>query len=295
MVVPHLVLVTAIASVWLPHIPSFAGVRLPPWVVLFCAALALATYSGIVTASGWISTIFLIVLLGVAKKLNKAGYRILGSVFEAVSIAMLFGFAIQLFPGFVGTTIVSPVQVSINATPMRLIARFDVGMAALFLVALYCQRVRSFEELRAIALPISVIGIITSSAVITCALAAGYIRFDLKWPPFALVHLVKTLLITAVVEEAFFRGILQDRLARLSFFEKNRFRRAIPIGISALLFGLVHFPGGQLLVVMATLAGLGYALAYAATKRIEAPIAVHFFVNATHFIAFTYPNIAATS
>ena len=39
-------------------------------------------------------------------------------------------------------------------------------------------------------------------------------------------------------------------------------------------------------------AGLGYALAYQSTQRIEAPVLVHFALNAVHFIAFTYPYLA---
>lgn len=288
--VPHLLLALAIAAVWLPRLPPLRGVRIPLWVLLFFVALSLATYQGIVTARGWLAMGCLMLLLcGAAVTSGRPRMA-----FKTASIVMLIGFAIQLVPGFIGTTIISLVQLSADAAPMHLTARIDVGLAALFLVALYCKRVTSFAELRAMAIPTVVIAVVTTTAVISAACLAGYIRFDPKWPPFALVHLGKTLLITAVVEEAIFRGVLQDRLAGLAVFSSSRFRTALPVIFSAVLFGLAHLTGGWLLAAMATLAGLGYALAYAFTKRIEAPIAVHFLVNATHFIGFTYPNLAVT-
>jgi membrane protease YdiL (CAAX protease family) len=40
-------------------------------------------------------------------------------------------------------------------------------------------------------------------------------------------------------------------------------------------------------------AGLHYAAAYLVTRRIEGAILTHFALNATHFLAFTYPGLAA--
>jgi hypothetical protein len=40
------------------------------------------------------------------------------------------------------------------------------------------------------------------------------------------------------------------------------------------------------------LAGLGYALAFRASGRIEMAILAHFGLNAVHFLLLTYPNLA---
>jgi hypothetical protein len=40
------------------------------------------------------------------------------------------------------------------------------------------------------------------------------------------------------------------------------------------------------------IAGLGYRWAFLRTRRVEAAIAVHFGLNATHFLLFIYPRIA---
>jgi membrane protease YdiL (CAAX protease family) len=59
------------------------------------------------------------------------------------------------------------------------------------------------------------------------------------------------------------------------------------------LFGLPHFGGGTSYVIAAALAGLGYGWAFERTARIEASMAVHFGVNAVHFLLFVYPTFVA--
>lgn len=46
------------------------------------------------------------------------------------------------------------------------------------------------------------------------------------------------------------------------------------------------------MVLQAGLAGLGRAVAYERTRRIEAPMLAHFGLNATHWLWFTYPALA---
>lgn len=66
----------------------------------------------------------------------------------------------------------------------------------------------------------------------------------------------------------------------------------LAITVSSVLFGLAHFAGGVSYVVLATIAGVGYSLAYARTRRIESAVVTHFGVNAVHFFGFTYPHLA---
>ncbi|VTP60978.1 CAAX amino terminal protease self- immunity [Serratia rubidaea] len=59
--------------------------------------------------------------------------------------------------------------------------------------------------------------------------------------------------------------------------------------IAALLFGAAHFPAGMLMMVFATLTGLLYGLAWMWSGRLWVPIALHFGLNMTHLLFFTYP------
>jgi membrane protease YdiL (CAAX protease family) len=101
--------------------------------------------------------------------------------------------------------------------------------------------------------------------------------------------LVVNLLFTCIAEEAFFRGFLQDRLEKS--LKYTRSGRIIAVFCSGLLFGMVHVSGGMQYMLLATLAGLGYASTYAIASRVEAPIIAHFSLNAIHFVGFTYPHV----
>ena len=84
-----------------------------------------------------------------------------------------------------------------------------------------------------------------------------------------------------------FALIYQARLA--SALGRVRHGQWIAVACSALLFGAAHLAGGPLYAVLAFIAGIGYAVAYQRTQRVEAAIIVHIALNAVHFIAFTYP------
>jgi membrane protease YdiL (CAAX protease family) len=130
-------------------------------------------------------------------------------------------------------------------------------------------------------------GLATSVIVIGAVALSGIVEPDLKLPRFALLWVPINLLLTCVCEEAFFRGLLQERLtAALTHFKRWRW---VPLPLCSLLFGLAHAGGGPALIAAATVAGVGYGAAYALTRRVEAAIVAHFTLNAVHFFAFTYP------
>ena len=121
-------------------------------------------------------------------------------------------------------------------------------------------------------------------------LALGYVRFEPRWTPLFWVWAPINLFFTCLSEEAFFRGFVQRELARLG---ANRARAAlVALLVASLLFGMAHLAGGWKYALAATLAGIGYGYAYQRTRRLEASMAVHFALNATHFLLFTYPALA---
>lgn len=62
--------------------------------------------------------------------------------------------------------------------------------------------------------------------------------------------------------------------------------------VGAVAFGSAHIAGGTTHVLLATLAGIGYGAAYHLTGRVEAGILVHFLLNLSHLVLFTYPFVA---
>ena len=73
---------------------------------------------------------------------------------------------------------------------------------------------------------------------------------------------------------------------------KYRYGATIGLVLAAVLFGLMHYPGGTKYVLLSTVAGIGYGWTYLRTQRIEASILTHFLVNCIHFVFFTYPALA---
>jgi membrane protease YdiL (CAAX protease family) len=133
----------------------------------------------------------------------------------------------------------------------------------------------------------------TAALSIGVAMAAGYVRFEPKWDATAPAFLVANLLFTCVAEEVLTRGVIQEGLIRLAGRRRHPAWRWLAIAVSTIVFGLAHAGGGAIWMLVATIAGLGYALVYARTRTIEGAILVHFAVNAAHFIGFTYPRLAA--
>lgn len=283
-------LALAVAAVWLPSPIVFQERRVPSWLALFTAATASALWSESIDARGLAWLLSIGVLYTVSQQVVDSRARALANI---ATVMLIFALGIRVLPGFAPGVFAEGIKVSSDAPSMRLTFHFDQGAAGLLFVALYCRRTQTLSELGAVMRRTALIATVTVVAVIGIALAVGFVRLDPKLPALTLPHFIKLLLWTAVLEEGFFRGVLQERLAQASFVaSRPSLSPWLPVAVSSVLFGLVHAGGGLLYIGLATLAGIGYSMAYAMTRRIEAPIVVHFLVNAVHFAGFTYPNIA---
>lgn len=218
-----------------------------------------------------------------------------GKALQLFAGALLFIFALALglllLPGFPRTVLVEPVVLSPGAAPYGIGVGFPKVVAGILILGLVnTARVRSSGELAATLRSAAPVFLLTLAAVMACALLLGYVRFDPKWTTLFLLWAPVNLLFTCLSEEAFFRGFVQHELARA--IKQPKLAIAISVTASAVLFGLSHFGGGWMYVLAGTVAGFGYAYAYHRTQRIEAAMAVHFGVNAVHFLCFTYPRLA---
>ena len=141
---------------------------------------------------------------------------------------------------------------------------------------------------------------VLAGAVATCAVvlalgvASGLTAWAPKWPPFAGRFLAGNLLFTCVAEEAFFRGLVQERLTRLGDGRPSARAWTIAgLALATLLFGLAHAGGGPRWMLAAGVAGLGDGAVYARTRRLAPAVLVHFALNAVHFVGFVYPQLAS--
>ncbi|NYE60831.1 hypothetical protein FHW58_001983 [Duganella sp. 1224] len=205
----------------------------------------------------------------------------------AVVIVLSLALAMHKLPGFNNPVLIDHVQLSPGALPFTQYANFDKGAVGLILLAWLCQRMTSRAELAPVLRQTAPVLAVTVAATLGFALAAGVVGVDLKFPPQTLSFVAVNLLFTVIAEEAFFRGLLQARLA--AALRRYRWGPWLAVAASALLFGAAHLGGGARYAILATIAGLGYAWAYQRTQRIESSILVHIALNTVHFIAFTYP------
>jgi membrane protease YdiL (CAAX protease family) len=225
-----------------------------------------------------------------AKTLESRGSRVAATALAAAGVLVLgVLLGMHALPGFHNFLALDKVVLSSGAEPYSLYLNFDKTLVGLCILA-FCYRAlltRALEWRRAVrrAAPISVVSIIV---VAFGAMALGYLTWQPKWTSLFWIWAPVNLLFTCLSEEAFFRGFIQREFA--SALRGLKAGGALAIVVSALLFGLAHFAGGMNYVLLATAAGLGYAIVYHRTLSIEMSMLTHFALNTTHFLLFTYPR-----
>jgi membrane protease YdiL (CAAX protease family) len=280
-----LLLAAAVVAVWLPGV-RVRGRAWPVWPLPFVAAVAAGLLSGVLQWPAVVPLVLLACVAWLARHPGSAAW-VRGSCTVAAAL-LAVALALHLLPGFRSTVLVSGERLSPDAYPFSASLKFDKAAAGLLLLA-FAPRITTVAGLGRIALLTGAWTVLTVTVVLGTAAAAGYMRPDFKFAAFAPAWLAANLLFTCVAEEVLFRGLLQQRLAHA--LPQAWPWQALAVGVAALLFGVAHAGGGMPLVLLATLAGLGYGLACATTQRIEPAIAVHFAVNAVHFVGFTYPAL----
>lgn len=279
----------AIASLWLPWRPG----RVPGgalWLALLVAAAGSGNHYGFVSWRG----VLTLVALGLAVH---AGERSGGSNLQrGLAIALAVGLALALMahvlPGFANPRVVDAVSLSPQAIPYSKYLNFDKAAAGLLLIGLAGFRPPSALHWRRVLLTVARLAPATALLLLALSRWLGYVAWEPGWPPILLFWAWTNLFFTCVAEEALFRGLIQRRLA--AGLARYRHGPAAGLLIAAALFGLAHAAGGWSYVLLSTVAGVGYGLAYRWSGRIEASIATHFAVNLVHFTLFTYPALAVS-
>lgn len=287
MIFTYTLLALSICAVWLPSLQFGNGLNLFPWLALFCSAIVSAYAAGIIHAAALPSLVLLLLFAFLAAR-NRAT-RAQRFVFGTGTALLALALAMHRLPGFDNPVLLADIKLSADAAPFTLYANFDKGAAGLVLIALLCRRAKSvadFSYAMHSALPVI---LATTVVVLITAVGIGFVRVEFKLSSHILMFFAVNLFFSVIAEEAFFRGFLQERLANV--FSSARLGNAFAVAASALLFGAAHFAGGTKFAVLAALAGLGNALAYARSRRIESAIATHFVLNAAHFLGFTYPYL----
>lgn len=218
---------------------------------------------------------------------RRAQGRVVRGVLLAAIALLSLALALHAVPGFANPLLFEDVQVSPGAAPVSLYLNLDKAAAGIVLCATFGAPARTAAACRAIGRAWPVMAA-TPVVVLGAGVLVGFAAFEPKWLPWAPLFLLINLFVTCLAEEAFFRALLQGRLEQA--LRGRPHGAAIALGVASLLFGLAHLGGGPVLAALATLAGIGYGLAWR-RGGIEAAILTHFAVNAGRFVLLTYPAL----
>ena len=280
-------LTLAILALWLGGGERTAVLRRNLWLLLFAASLVAALLDGVVQPAGllWVTAL---ALAAFAFSRPQAGrWQV---VTAGIVIAVLAaGLMLHRLPGFHNPRIISAVRFSADAVPFTLYLNFDKTIIGVLILGWCHGRIARAQEWRTMLVTAAPWAGGLIALLLALSLAAGYVRFEPKFPAEAAQWAGVNLLFVCVAEEALFRGFIQAQLQRV--WEGRAWGPGLALGVAAGLFGLAHAAGGATYVALATVAGLGYGWIYRRTQRIEASILTHFALNAVHFFAFTYPAL----
>ncbi|EJL83522.1 CAAX amino terminal protease family [Herbaspirillum sp. CF444] len=206
---------------------------------------------------------------------------------HALFIGLALALSLHLFPGFHNPKVFGPERITADAAPFTMYLNLDKPLVGFWLVLLF-PWIRSLRDLRTTLIAGVSTTLITTVACMALAIALGVVAWEPKFPAVSWLWALNNLLLVSFAEEAFFRGYLQGGISRM--LKQYPYKDALAIGVAAFLFGLSHATGGWQLVALASLAGVGYGLAYR-FGGFQVAVLSHFGLNATHFFLFTYPAL----
>ncbi|SAL44518.1 abortive infection protein [Caballeronia cordobensis] len=276
---PFIALFLAAAAVWSPA---------PRWLVpgLLVIAYGAALAGGQITPLAAMPLALLLAAAAAVAPHRRAWLRYAG---HALFIALAVALSLHWLPGFHNPRVIGPERLSAEAVPFTMYLNLDKPLVGFWLLLAWpWTRPRHGTLASMKAGMASLAG--TTIVCLLLALALGMVRWEPKWPSSTWLFMLNNLLLVTMTEEAFFRGYVQGGLSRL--FKRFAYGDIIALMIAALVFGLAHFPGGWHWIVLASLAGIGYGLAYR-FGGLAAAIVAHFGLNAAHFLLFTYPMLQA--
>ncbi|STR45885.1 CPBP family intramembrane glutamic endopeptidase [Iodobacter fluviatilis] len=282
----YVFLMLAIVCAWLPALRWGRFSVLPYWV-FFGLALCAGLATGVLGLVGVLAVLLLALSLLVAECNRLPG--VLRLALGVIAAVLALALAMHRVPGFNNVSIFNGMQLSADSPPFTLYANLDKGLAGFLLLAIFCRKAASWAELKEGLQRSWRLAFASIAMLIMLGLLSQFFRVDLKLPAHTGVFLLVNLLLTCVAEEAFFRGFVQESLHRLS---SKPLGTALAVAASALLFGLAHFAGGAMYMALACFAGLGYALVYQQSRRIEMAVLLHFGFNLIHYLCFSYPKYA---
>lgn len=204
---------------------------------------------------------------------------------HALFIALAAGLASHWLPGFYSARVIAAVRFTPEAAPFSMYMNLDKPLIG-FWVALACPWVFTAISVRRSLITTSMTLPVTAAVCLMIAVAMHQTGWVPKWPEQGGIWVLNNLLLVTLTEELVFRGYVQGGLTRL--LKRAPCHQTLAIIIASLLFGFAHMGAGWQWTVLASIAGIGYGIAYR-FGGLPAAVISHFGLNLAHFSLFTYP------
>ncbi|ELY4673381.1 CPBP family intramembrane metalloprotease [Cronobacter muytjensii] len=202
---------------------------------------------------------------------------------EGVCVLVAIALVLHLFPGFNNPKVLNAVIVGPQSIPFSMYYNFDkalvpfvllTGLSTLFVTTPVMKAGKFAWCGLVIAVPV----------LLMIAVMLGGLKVELHTPAWFAQFAIANIFFVSLAEEALFRGYLQQRLTQLV-------HPVAALLITSIAFGLMHYAGGVLLIVFASLSGIIYGMAWMWSGRLWVATLFHFGLNCIHLLCFTYPML----
>ncbi|SNY58793.1 CPBP family intramembrane glutamic endopeptidase [Enterobacter sp. CC120223-11] len=248
-------------------------------------SVILLVVTAIVAASmqvlDWRALAFLAGLAVVAAAYCRFSSRVPRTLLEILLVLASVGLMLHLIPGFHNLKVLDGVRAGPESAPFSMYYNFDKALVPFAL--LICLKSLFTTYTRPNTRPWHWLALVVAVPVLLMvAVALGGLKVEWHHPQWLFQFILANIFFVSLAEEALFRGYLQQRLASVM-------HPVLALIIASLMFGGLHFAGGGLMVIFATLAGLIYGLAWMLSGRLWVAVLFHFGLNLCHLLFFTYP------
>ncbi|MDR5760076.1 CPBP family intramembrane glutamic endopeptidase [Caballeronia sp. LZ035] len=254
------------------------------------ALLVLAYGAALIVGQLSAPALLVIALLAVAAyAISPRRSRLIRIAGHALFIALAIGLGLHAWPGFHNERVIVSERMTPDALPFTMFLNLDKPLTGFWL--LLALPGLAAARRTAVTLNTTLLCVLPTAVACLCAAQLlGVVHWAPKLPPDSILWALNNLLLVSFAEEALFRAYLQGGLTRLLAHDHRG--EWIALCMSAVLFGLAHAAGGWQWIVLATIAGAGYGVAYR-YGGLRAAVLTHFGLNAAHFFLFTYPMLQA--
>lgn len=247
------------------------------------AALLWLLFNSMIDIDGLMVVSAIAALMGAAiyAPIPNWGRRTLAVV---ATLALLL-LAMNIIPAAQQSVLVREFFMGHSLTPYTLSVGYNKPLAALLILSIWWPKLidKGAYSRMSQALPMA---LLAAALIILLACSLG-LQWDPKWYWFSALFVLTNLALTCVVEEVFFRGLLQRQFSR--YLSRYKFGALSALILASGLFGFAHLAAGINYAVFAAVAGLFYGTIYWRYRSIHAAILCHWLVNAAQFTGFSYP------